>query len=480
MLLAQGLLALLCAQEDQTVFRTEKTEYLAAEKDCRAAEAMLATDPRSAIALLDGIVTNAKLKKIECRLRIENRPAEYTERYLFLPYQYRARARMALAAKSDPEAAQKLLDGAVADLEESVRRKVASSEELLKSAKVELAKVKAAAADPSPANPVKESPLVKVRASIAPLLQTSKFKSAKATIAAEGKELSPEERKALEDDVDRRCLALLSDELFQFRRRFLRLEEPRDLVGISDSSLDLLFSLPAPAELSTSLPALDWARASLPAFKDVQSGKAGLEALLPVAAAAAKIENGADDSFFVVVEKIAYAGLSAQLQQIVSKAQDQPKAERDVAKKQADAIAATWKAFADGLDAGFRSSHRSVADHGAQLTSALAGFPAELPELAKVDVDAVFAAPSPDAELKRLESELRSLASRSAITIESRRSLYTSLVAVGALRALLEGKDEDGAASSLRPLAVSLTAAGGPLDAKRWGPRVEQVFAKLR
>src|SRR5262245_60617135 len=107
------LAALLCLQEDQTVFRTEKTEYLAAEKDCRAAEAILTSDPKGAIALLDPILANAKLKKIECRLRIENRPAEYTDRYLFLPYQYRARARIALAAKSDPEAAQKLLDGAV-------------------------------------------------------------------------------------------------------------------------------------------------------------------------------------------------------------------------------------------------------------------------------------------------------------------------------------------------------------------------------
>jgi hypothetical protein len=474
------LLALLCAQEDQTVFRTEKTEYLAAEKDCRAAEAILTSDPRAAIALLDPILANPKLKKIECRIRIENRPAEYSERYNFLPYQFRARARMALAAKSDPEAAQKLLDGAVADLEESARRKVASSEELLKTAKTELAKLKAAAADPSPANPVKESPLVKVRASIAPLLQTSKFKSAKAKIALEGKDLPPEERKVLEDDVDRRCLDSLSDSLFQFRRRFLRLEEPRDLAGISDSAIDLLFSLPDPSELSVSLPALDWARSALPAFKDVQSGKAGLEALLPSAAAAAKIENGSDDSFFVVVEKLAYAGMSASVKDLVSKAQDQPKAEREKLKAQADGLAARWKAFADGLDPAFRTAHRAVADHGAELAREAGGFPADLAELAKVDVDAVFASASPDTELKRLEDVLRLLATKSNATIESRRTLYTSLVAVAALRALLEGKDEAAAATSLQPLAASLAAAGGPSDPKRWGPRVEQVFAQLR
>ena len=72
------------------------------------------------------------------------------------------------------------------------------------------------------------------------------------------------------------------------------------------------------------------------------------------------------------------------------------------------------------------------------------------------------------------------LTGSTADAIESRRKLYAALVTVGALRALLSGKDEDGAAADVRAWGAKLAAAGGAPEEKRFGPRVEKVFAKLK
>src|SRR5205814_4822347 len=108
-------------------------------------------------------------------------------------------------------------------------------------------------------------------------------------------------------------------------------------------------------------------------------------------------------------------------------------------------------------------------------------FPADLADLEKINLDAVFSAESPDAELSRIEGLLSNLESKGNLTLESRQRLYTLWITAGALRGLFGGKTEDAVATDLSGFRQKLRDAGGPGgDVKKYGPRVEKVFAALR
>ena len=63
---------------------------------------------------------------------------------------------------------------------------------------------------------------------------------------------------------------------------------------------------------------------------------------------------------------------------------------------------------------------------------------------------------------------------------ESRRKLYHLLFTAAALRALCEGKSEEDAAEKASMYGQKLSVAGGAIETKKYGPRMEAVFAKLR
>jgi hypothetical protein len=476
------LLLSVLAQANKTVDRLEKNVYYEPVRDCRIAEELIESDPRGAIEKLDPIIANPKLtRNIEARVRIQEGAAQFSDYSLFLPFQFRGRARLGLARKTaDPEAALRLAQGAVADLEESVRRGVAPSEEHLKAAKAEVERLKAAAAvkPPDPGLPVKEDPAAKLRVSLVPLLTANRFKSARAVVDRDGKDVPDAERKQIAEDVDRRCRVWLTEEMFGFRRRFVRLEDLAEINEISDGAFEALFALPAPEEVCTSEPSYDWARAARAAFKAVQSRKAGGEALLAAAAAAAPLD---DAVWFTRTEALAFQGVREGVRARVDRAQNLPKAERDVLRGEAAALAGTYeKDFAAKLDPAFAQRMPDVKAHAAELQRMLGGFPTDLAELASIDLEAPLAGGAVELDLQKLETTLRGLEARPGTSIESRRQLYTALATVGALRALLAGKDEEGAAEDVRPWAAKLAAAGGPTDAKRFGPRVEKVFALLK
>jgi hypothetical protein len=475
------LLSLLCAlaQQNRSIDRLEKNDYYRPVLDTRDVEALIDGDPRTVVEKLDPIINNPKLQKhIESRARMAEATGGYGDYYLFLPYQFRGRARANLARKAaDPELGLKLAQGAVADLEESVRRGVAPSEEFLKTAKAELEKAKAAATavKPSDPPPAKEDPAALLRASIAPLLASNRFKSARAAVDKDGKDVPDAERKRIAEEVDRRCKTLLNEEMFNFRRRFGRLESLAELTEISDGAFDTLFSLPAPEEISTADPAYDWARSARTAFKDVHARKAGGETLLATAVAAAALD---DALWFARTEALGYQGVLEGVRSRADKAAGLPKAERDPLEAQAAALTAAYtKEFAGKLDP---KKSAELKARGDELTRILAGFPKDLAELASIDLEAPLAGAAVEADLAKLDGDLRSLETRPGVAIESRRKLYSALVTVGALRALFAGKDEDAAAADVRLWSSKLAAAGGAMDEKRFGPRVERVFAKLK
>jgi hypothetical protein len=475
--IAALLLSVLCLQDTKTIVRAEKGDYQEAVKKLREAEALVESDPQTAVDRLTDIIGNPKLRVMECIYKIELRPGDH-EFHPFLPYKARGQARVNLAKKATPENAMKLLQGAVDDFEESVKRNVTPSGEPLKNAQAALAKLKAdVVKQPDLVNPV-----ARFREKWEPLMRANRFKAAKAVLtdkeSAEG--LTDEQKKGFLTSTEQGCRELLTRWVSDFRPQFVSAIS-QGLEQKTPDEFDLLFALPAPDELILSHPVLDWARQHQPAFRDVQTQKQPPHSLAAAAVAAAPLDEQLNSPYFRAVEQVVFTSLKNAITVEVDKSRDATKTDRDKARALADALLSQWKAFAGKLDAKFAERHR-LADREKQLVKLFDGFPAELADLAKIDpaVEAAFSAEAPDADLGKIEESLSNLESRGNLTRESRQQIYTLRVTVGALRGLFNGKSEDAVAADLSAVGLKLKEAGGPAgDVKKYGPRVEKVFAAL-
>jgi hypothetical protein len=469
---------LLAPQETKTAVRQEKAEYNAAVAKCREGEAMIDSDPQAAIERFNEVIGNSRLRHIECVLRIEQRPAEYSDPYPFFPYQYRGKARMNQVKKATPENAQKLLSSAIEDFQESVKRGNVTSTELQKGAETLLAKMKADVTKPPDTS--KADPVVKFREKWDPLMVQERFKAAKAAVASHGGDLTEEQRNQFLENTDKACRSVLINWVSGFRPRFIAAMN-EGLDQKTPDEFNELFNLPATDELILSHPAVDWARAHLQAFRDVQSQKLAPHGLATAAAASAPLEETGVNPWFRAVEGVVFQSFKGAINAEVEKAHDAAKADREKARAQADALLGQWKAFAGKLDAKFVERHKFVQDHETQLGRLFEGFPADLADIDKIKIEAAFTAESPDAELGKIDGALAGLESRPNLTRESRQRIYTARITVAALRGLFNGKTEEAVAGELSSLAQKLREAGGPDgDVKRYGPRVEKVFAQLR
>jgi hypothetical protein len=473
-----AVLLSLSLQDTKTIVRQEKTEYNSAVARFKEAEGLVESDPQAAIERLTEILSNTKLRVFECVLKIEQRPGDYTE-HSFLPYQARGQARVNLAKKSTPEAAQKLLASAIDDFNESVKRNVASSADPLKGAQATLSKLKADATKLP--DPVKSDPLAKFREKWIPLMEAKRYKAARTLLEKDSEGLTDEDRKNYLANAEQACRAQLTNWVSDFRPRFLSAIS----LGLDQKTteeFDLLFTLPAAEELIVSHPAVDWVRRFEPAFRNVQSQKAPPHSLTAAAAAAAPLEERLENPWFKAIEQAVFHSLKSGISTEVGNARDASKADREKARKNADALLADWKAFTGKLEAKFVERHKFLADHEGQLTKLFEGFPADLADLDKVDqsVEGAFVADAPDAELAKVEEAIGQLESKGNLTVETRQRLYTARVTVAALRGLFNGKTEEAVAADLSAYRAKLRDVGGPGDVKKFGPRVEKVFAALR
>ena len=472
------ILSLLVPQDAKTATRQEKTEYNAAVAKCREAESMIDSDPQGAIERLSDLIGNSKIRLVECLLRIEQRPAEYSDPYAFLPYQYRARARMNLAKKAGPENSQKLVAAAIEDFQESVKRNVPPSAEMLKGAEAMLAKLK----DDVTKSPdtVKADPVARFKEKWDPLMLARRFKAAKAVVEKDSEGLTEEQKKGFLESTEQKCRSGLINWVSEFRPRFIAAIN-NGLDQKTSDEFDELFAVPAADELIVSLPAVDWVRKYLPTFREVQSSKLPPHGLIEAAVASASLDESGVNPWFRALEGVIFQSLKNSISAEVQKAQNAAKADRVKAHAQADGLLAQWKGFAGKLDAKFVERHRFVQDHEGQLGRLFDGFPADLADLEKINLDAAFAAESPDAELAKIEVVLSNFESKGNLTLESRQRLYTLWVTVGALRGLFGGRSEDAVAADLSGFRQKLRDAGGPGgDVTKYGPRVEKVFAALR
>jgi len=131
----------LAAQEDLLIVRADPNRAACqAELDkFEAAEKLAEKDPAGAIKALSEILEKPRLLP-ETRVRIERRANDPDPPRLFTPFQLRGRVRLTLARAEGvvPAERRRMLHDAVVDLEESVRRRAASSEPYAREARTEL------------------------------------------------------------------------------------------------------------------------------------------------------------------------------------------------------------------------------------------------------------------------------------------------------------------------------------------------------
>jgi hypothetical protein len=475
------LAVLLACQEDVYIRKIDKTRYIEATQLCKDAESKIETDEQTAIDKLTRILNDASITEVECNLRIQTSDI-YGPPYLFLPYQYRARARMSLARKTAAASEKKqLLEEAIQDLKASVAKKAASSAKYLETAQAELKKVAAAAPTVTPTpppTPSPENPLVKLRPKWSALIGERKFKSAKALV--EGGGLPETDRTALLVETEQACRFHLTEQMRQFRRNWTSVATLADLQALTRDEFDLSFALPAAEEISAAYPAYDWARAHVGTLRAAWSGKVAVAPLLAMASDAAKLEEGSENPWFRLAEALAFQDARREIEKLVADSADQPRAKREPLLADAQTVKAAWKKFVDGLDAGFRKRNDAVESHTKSIDALFEKSPRDLAEVETEDLRSCFEGFPVDARLLAFEEKLGRWEAQGGISIESRRKLTTLVIAARSLRLFLSGRTEEQVQASVKDELEKLARAGGAVEPDRFGPRVRKVFDSLR
>jgi hypothetical protein len=473
-------LTMLCAlQDNEYVQKLDKVKYNLATRACREAERKLDSDETAAIDRLTRIIDDPEISKKECNLFVQQTD-QYDPPVAFLPYQFRARARISLATKAgSPAEKKRLLDEAVHDLEESVRRNVKSSAPYLEAAQAELRRLATGPGAPPPADPTPPA-AASLRARQIQLLAENRYQSARLLVEREGAGLAPSDRAELVAQAERACRNYLTEEMRRFRGRLQRIASVADLRAMTKDEFEVTFELPPPAEVAVAHPAYDWARREVPVFSDVWAGRKPGSALLAAAEESAHLEEGGENPWLKICEALAWQDLTAEVERRVAEIADAPKARRDVLSGELRDRLAAWTAFVDRLGPDARKRAPWIDEHTKSVRALAERQPRDLPQLDAEDLRACFERFPVEAELSAFEARLRGFESAGGLTRESRRALYTLLVAARSFRLFLEGKAEAEVCRTVREDLESLARVGGPADPDRFGPRIRRVYDSLR
>jgi hypothetical protein len=477
-----ALILLWTCQDSEYVQKLDKGKYIQATKICKDAEKKLDSEESYAIERLTRIIDDPDISKKECSLYIQQTD-QYDPPYAFLPYQYRARARLSLASKTSSAAEKKrLLEEAARDLEESVRRNVKSSAPFLQSAQAELQRLAAAPSAPSAPAPAEPAPpsAASLRIRQIPLIAENRFKSARELVDREGAGLSAADRAELVNQAEHACRNYLTDEMRLFRGRLQRIGSVAELRALTKDEFDVAFDLPRQSEVCVAHPAYDWARRQLGLFNDVWAGRKPGSALLLAAEDAARLEEAGENPWLKLSGALAFQDLSAEVDRRVAECADAPKARRDQLVAEIRDRAAAWAAFADRLGPDVRKRAEWIEEHAKALRAQAERQPRELAELDGEDLRGCFERVPVESALADFEAKLRKTGSAGGLARESRQKLYTLLVAARSFRLFLEGKTEAEVQRAVRDDLESLARVGGPDDPDRFGSRIRKVYDSLR
>ncbi len=458
------LAALLACQEDVYIRKIDKARYIEATQNCKDAESRIDSDESAAIDKLTRILLDPTLTEVECTMRIQTSDI-YGPPYQFLPYQYRARARMSLAKKTAAPAEKKmLLEEAIQDLKTSVAKKVVSSTKYLETAQAELKKIGEAAPSVSP---TPENPLVKLRPRWSQLVGQKKFKSARALVDGGG--LAEGDRASLIADTEQACRDYLTEQMRQFRKNWLSVSGLTDFQALTRDEFNLSFALPAPDEIVVAHPSYDWARAHESTLRALWSGTPSVAPMLAMAGDALRLEEG-ENPWFRLAEGLAYQDARREIERRIGDSADAPRAKRETLVGEAQALRAAWKKFSE------TSKNPTAATHGTALDALFEKAPRDLAEVETEDLRSCFEGFPVEARLLAQEEKLVAWDARGGISRESRQKLYTLLVAARSTRLFLAGKTDPQVRLAVKDELEKLSRVGGAVDPDRFGPRIRKVF----
>jgi len=472
-----GTLILILLQHEEVIPRASKQIYHPAVLSCEKAEGLIDSDPKEAIRLLDEILGNAKVEKRECRMKIVIQPGTESKWFDFYPYQFRGRASLKLSEKAQRDDKVRHLDQAVQHFKKSAELGFKASEPMLKSAtqKLEQARLTSAGG---------EDPEVPFRRGWTDLLDSGRFSEAKAFVGAKGTFLSDEKRAEYGAETDKRCLAAVGKAADRFVGEMARVPSVRDLADLRAEAFDRDLGVPARETLVKTSEKYEWCTRTRATLAKVRGGEEVLPEMFERAIEAIPFSEASGNAFYRAVEVLAWSALEAAVRRRADEARGAPPERRKTLRTEADGLVGQWGAFAKRATEAAQARPEAIGGVPARNPgSLLAQFPVDLSLDAVVAaLDGSVTADHPERVLEETEKAIQKLLDGGErLTNESRRRILTLAVVTRSLRGLLAEEDLDDVVRGARTLASDLPQLGGPVeDVKRYGPKVGEVFKRLR
>jgi hypothetical protein len=491
------LLLLLALQDTETVPRGI---YLVPFEEYVKAQQTAESDSKGAKEMIDRVF-GSKINTRDRKILLAGPNVVANRAVDFFPHQARGRISMYLASKApDADSAGKLVASAIADFKASADAGVKSSEKLLAAAEDAQRKLgKPAPQPPRPgpppavktSDPAKEGPAEQAfREAWFKMIEIHRFKSARDLVETKGSGLPADKRREFVAETEDHCKKFVRDAQDEFLKAMELNSRPMILRGLRPAEFERQFALPPEGEVIGTYPALDWSRKEAKALDRLrqapQRGK--LEEILPaldlVLAGmneAEPLERTAENRWLRESWQIASGYVEEILRGIVSQARESSPEARVQLRQSADRVRARWS------DAISKIPREAMTRNGAfgrpkQMQTIMEEFPVDPSDVDRADLDACFTADSPDQALTDVISSLSHVREQEGARIsrDASRKLLTTLIAATSFRDLLAGKTPEEVTRGVGDLGKALTQAGGPIDAGRWGPKIEKIFTSFQ
>lgn len=479
------LACLLVLQETETIPRNHRDAYQRALLHYEKAVEKMETEPKNALSEIEQVFELKAVEKKDRHILIERvLPGATPRGYDFFPNHVRGRIRLNLS-RSDPDNAATLLTGAIADLKASVDAGVKASEDPLRNARAALDRLKAV----KPPDPPKDNAEQSFRDAWLKLVDDHRYKSARDLVETKGGALSADRRRDLLRDTDQRSAKHVSAVLEEFLKAMDLYPRPPMLRQLKGADFARLFTLPSETETVGASPELDWSRKERALLEKLrlsdfrarqEDATALLGALVAQMIAAEPLEKTTDNRWFHASAQLALRYAEEQVQGLAAAARDATPDQRRQQRERAEKLRGLW---ADGLASLPKDfvERNPIREGPRKLGTIFEEFPVDIDEVDRVDLEACLTGDSPDSALEHVISDLTRIRKEQGARLskESTRKLLTELIAATALHDLLAGKAVDDVIKSVEEPGHLLAQAGGPVDAAKWGPKVQRVFAAL-
>lgn len=470
------LVLLVSLQEQESILKAQRALYKSAANSCREAEGLIDSDPSRAVGIIDGILRNTRIEKLECRLKIQQPDSSWDDPVDFFPLQVRGRAYLKLAEKNsatDPDQAKTHAEKSVQDLEASVKKGVRASQRYLDAANELVKKLS------KPKDPAGE-----LEAEWSALVDSRKFLEAKALIEGR-RELSADKRKEYLDRTVEKCRRFVETATGRFLANLKTVDRLRLLETMKDSTFDRDFAVPDRSVLleGALTPEYLWCVDGRPVLRDLRARQDAFEPLLKLAARAVGLSAGDEFGWFECTERLAHEWARNAMLRKSEEAREAPAARRIELRRDADKLRERWKLFEEEVAREARGRKAFLDRWSARdFTAVFERFPVEAAGLATLlgELLRISEAEDPERALRDLESKLeRFLADWDRLVAESKLEILVCRIAAAALRGMLAGRPVEDLVADLKSLGSEYRSLGGKGEEKRFGRKVARIFAQL-